>query len=726
MRVAEQLEGHIERITYQNPDTGYTVVKVKVPNMAGLVTAVGKFPNLQAGQTLLMQGQWKNHAKYGDQFDVESHQVEAPASIPGIQKYLASGLVKGIGPVMAERMVKQFGTDTLRIIEHQPDRLLEVEGLGPKRLGTIQEAWQEQKEIRRVILFLQDHGVSSSLAVKIFKQYGEKAVELVSDNPYRLAEDIFGVGFLTADSIASQLGFAPDSPRRAQAGLLYVLRQTAAEGHVYYPYESLLDRAQEVLKLDRDNLTPALARLVEESKVVITDLNREADAFQENNKAVYSAELYSAETGSANRIRSLLAAKSSLKPINADKALAWVMKQLDLRLAGAQADAVRQAVAEKLLVITGGPGTGKTTIIKAILTIMSRAGAGILLAAPTGRAAKRMTEATGWESRTIHRLLEFNPQTNGFKKNQAFPLDCDLIVLDETSMLDIVLFYHLLAAVPDSAVLIMVGDVDQLPSVGPGNVLRDLIQSGAAPIVRLTEIFRQARESTIIVNAHRINKGEKPFLAPRQKNLEDFYFIDKPHPEDAWPVIVELVADRLPKRFGFNPFEDIQVLTPMHRGLVGTGHLNARLQEALNPGKSGFERGGVRFSQGDKVMQVKNNYDKDVFNGDLGRMTSLDLENGQAGVIFDKHEIPYSQADLDELILAYAVSVHKSQGSEYPAVIIPLVTQHYVLLQRNLLYTAVTRGQSLVVLVGAPKALELAVGNDRTRKRFTGLTDFLT
>ena len=723
--MTEQIEGHIERITYQNPDTGYTVVKVKVPNLAGLVTAVGKFTNLQVGQTLILLGEWKNHPKYGDQFSVENYQVEAPASVPGIQKYLASGLVKGIGPVMAERMVNRFGAETLRIIEHQPDRLLEVEGLGAKRLATIREAWQEQKEIRRVILFLQDHGVSSSMAVKIFKQYGEKAVELVSENPYRLAEDIFGVGFPTADSIASQLGFAPDSPKRAEAGVLYVLRQTGAEGHAYYPYEDLLNRAKQVLDLDRDNLAQSLARLAQENKVVIVDLNRNGDEFRENNKAVYPADLYAAETGSAKRIRSLLAARSSLKPINADKALSWVMKQLDLRLAGPQAEAVRQAVTEKMLVITGGPGTGKTTIIKAILTIMARAGAKILLAAPTGRAAKRMTEATGWEASTIHRLLEFNPQTGGFKKNQAFPLDCDLIVLDETSMLDIVLFYHLLAAIPDTAMLILVGDVDQLPSVGPGNVLNDMIMAGSAPVVRMTEIFRQARESTIIVNAHRINKGQTPFLTPREKDLEDFYFIDKPHPEDAWPVIVDLVAERLPKRFGFNPFEDIQVLTPMHRGLVGTGHLNARLQEALNPGRPGLERGGVRFSRGDKVMQVRNNYDKDVFNGDLGRMTDLDQDSGEAMVAFDQREIPYQQTDLDELILAYAVSVHKSQGSEYPAVIIPLVTQHYVLLQRNLLYTAVTRGQKLVVLVGASKALELAVGNDRTRKRFTGLADFL-
>jgi len=712
-----ELKGQIERITYFSEESGYTVARVKVAGRPDLVTVVGSLLSPAPGEVLEMRGEWSRHPQYGDQFKVAECRSVVPATVQGIRKYLGSGLIKGIGPVMADRIVKRFGAETLEIIEDQSERLLEVEGLGGKRLEMIRRAWADQKEIRQVMIFLQDHGVSSGFATKIFKAYGAGAIDLVQENPFRLARDIYGIGFVTADRIAMALGFEKDSTLRAEAGLLHVLHERADEGHIYFPRESLLDAAAKMLEVDRDILVKALASTEADEAVVVENLDRPDD------QAVYLPGFHRSETGVAARIKTLLRASRSTRPIDAERAVGWVQERLAIRLAARQVEAVKRAVTDKVLVITGGPGTGKTTIIRAVLAIFTRLPAAVLLAAPTGRAAKRMSEATGREARTIHRLLEFNPREGGFKKNESQPLDCDLLVVDEASMIDTVLMHHLLKAVPTGATLILVGDVDQLPSVGPGNVLRDVIDSKAAPVVRLTDIFRQARESSIIVNAHRINQGLMPLPRPAEDKLEDFYFIDQPDPEAALETIVELVSRRIPNRFGYDPLDDVQVLTPMHRGLVGAVNLNTELQRALNPGTAGVVRAGQRLGPGDKVMQIRNNYDKEVFNGDLGRIRDMDPENQELTVVIDGRPVRYDFGELDELLLAYAVSVHKSQGSEYPVVVMPLMTQHYMLLQRNLLYTGVTRGRELVVLVGSRKALATAVRNDTPHHRFTRLAE---
>ena len=719
------LTGQIERVTYWSQETTYTVARVRVRGRRDLVTVVGNIMSPTPGETLEMKGEWSVHPQYGEQFKIVSYRSVVPASVQGIRKYLGSGLIKGIGPIMAGRIVKSFGPKTLEVIDHEIDRLLEVEGVGRKRLEMIRRAWADQKEIRRVMVFLQDHGVSSGYAAKIFKRYGDQSVDVVRENPYRLAQDIFGIGFVTADGIAERLGLAKDSEVRVEAGILYVLLELSDEGHLYYPYQPLIDKAHEVLEVDRDLIVRALGTIAAREEIVIEDLNEDLSDFKENYKAVYLAGFHRAETGTAGRLGALIRSPKSTRRMDPDKAVAWVQERLALSLAERQIEAVRRAATDKLLVITGGPGTGKTTIIKAVLTIFSRLPAEVLLAAPTGRAAKRMSEATGFEAKTIHRLLEYSPREGGFKRNEALPLVCDLLVIDEASMIDAVLMYHLLKAVPQGATLILVGDVDQLPSVGPGNVLRDIITSGAARVVRLDEIFRQARESSIIVNAHGINQGRLPARRPAQGRLEDFYIIEQPDPEEALRTILELVYERIPARFGFDRVDDIQVLSPMHRGLVGASNLNAELQKTLNPESSGVTRGGREYRVGDKVMQIRNNYDKEVFNGDIGRIKAIDYEQREVMVRIDDRPVAYDFGELDELVLAYAVSIHKAQGSEYPAVVIPIMTQHYLLLQRNLLYTAVTRGRELVVLVGSHKALAVAVGNNKTERRYTRLAERL-
>ncbi|MEW5722140.1 MAG: ATP-dependent RecD-like DNA helicase [Thermodesulfobacteriota bacterium] len=716
----ETLEGMIERVTYFNEETGFAVAKVKAPSRREPVTVVGRLMSPAPGETLVMEGRWSVHPRYGEEFRIERCRVAAPASVLGIRKYLASGLIKGIGPVMAGRLVDRFGRDTLAVIENEPERLLEVEGLGQKRLEMIKRAWDDQRETRAVMIFLQEHGVSPGFAAKIYKKYGDRSVELVRENPYRLARDITGIGFLSADRIAGALGYAPDSPDRAAAGVLHVLGQTTEEGHVFFPYEALVARSSEMLGVDRELVVKALAGLAAEGALVTEDLNEDLERFRRNNKAVYLSALHSAETGTARRLKALLSSPPGHRPIDAAKAATWVQGELNLRLADRQVEAVRRAGGEKVLVITGGPGTGKTTIIRAVLAIFSRITDRLLLAAPTGRAAKRLGEATGFEARTIHRLLEYNPR-GGFERHEGRPLEGDLLVVDEASMMDVFLMHQLLRAVPGPARLILVGDVDQLPSVGPGNVLGDVIASGAAPVVRLTEVFRQAGESSIIASAHRINQGRLPVLRPAADRLEDFYFLERPEPEEAVKVILELVTERIPRRFGFDPFEDIQVLSPMHRGAAGTGNLNLELQKALNPSAEGLARGAHHFAPGDKVMQVRNNYEKEVFNGDIGRLTRLDRERGEAVITYDGRPVAYDFTELDEIVLAYAVSVHKAQGSEYPAVVLPVLGQHHVMMQRNLIYTAVTRGRRLVVLVGSRKALAGAVANDEVRRRYTQL-----
>lgn len=717
----ENLQGQIERITFSNEENGYTIARVKVYGNPELVTVVGSLLSPMAGEVIKIMGEWSNHPKYGKQFKIVSYETITPATVNGIEKYLGSGLIKGIGPVMAKRMVKKFGTETFEIIENSIDKLTGVEGIGNKRIDMIKTAWAAQKEIHNVMVFLQAHGVSSGYAAKIFKQYASKSIEVVKDNPYRLATDIFGIGFITADKIAEKLGIAKDSQIRAEAGILYVLNQLAEDGHVYYPYEPLIKKCNEILTVEREVIAKAIATIAQERRIVIEDLNQRIEEFKENNKAVYLAAFHMSETSVANQLKLLVREQKSARKIDTEKALEWVQQQLSITLAQRQIEAVKCSIENKVLVITGGPGTGKSTIINAILKIFSRFGIDILLAAPTGRAAKRMNETTGHEAMTIHRMLKFNIKAGGFEKNENNPLQCDLLVIDEASMIDTMLMHHLLKAIPKGSTFILVGDVNQLPSVGAGNVLKDIINSAAVPVVELNEIFRQAKESMIIVNAHSINNGIMPSLKSSGKNTEDFYFIEKENPDDVLKLILELTRDRIPKRFNFDAVDDIQILTPMHRGTVGAANLNAELQKTLNPREDGITRGNRNFRINDKVMQIKNNYDKEVFNGDIGRILNIDTEGQEVTIVFDGKHVVYDYTDLDEIVLAYAVSVHKSQGSEYPAIIIPILTQHYILLQRNLLYTAVTRGKKLVVIVGTKKAMAIAVKNNKTEKRYTYL-----
>ena len=662
-----------------------------------------------------------NHPRYGEQFKLVHYETDMPASVHGIGKYLGSGLIKGIGPVMAKRIVERFGEKTLEVIENEIARLAEVEGVGKKRIKMIEKAWAEQKEIRGVMIFLQAHGVSSGYATKIFQKYGSKSIEAVKRNPYHLATDVFGIGFITADRIAEKLGFTKDSALRAEAGIIYVLNQLAEEGHVYYPYEPLMEKCQDILQVERGVIAKAFSKVALDKRIVIEDLNKDIEGFRENPKAIYLAKFHVSETSIATRLKSLIQSPKSMRRIDTEKAIEWVQRQLDINLAQRQIEVIRCAVEDKVLVITGGPGTGKTTIINAVLKIFVKLGVDVMLAAPTGRAAKRMNEATGHEAKTIHRMLEYSIKRGGFQRNQDHPLKCDLLIVDEASMIDTILMHHLLKAIPPEAIFLMVGDVNQLPSVGSGSVLKDIINSGAVKVIELNQIFRQAQESSIIVNAHKINNGELPSLKASDQPEEDFYFIEQDDPEEVLRIILELIRERIPRRFGFDPFDGIQVLTPMHKGVVGSANLNLALQKTLNPGEEGISRGGMLFRLNDKVMQIRNNYDKEIFNGDIGRIARIDSINQQVTIAFDGVEVLYDYGELDEVVLAYAISVHKSQGSEYPAVVLPVLTQHYALLQRNLIYTAVTRGRQLVVLVGTRKALAIAVNNDKTEKRYTYL-----
>ena len=714
------LSGQIERITYTNDQNGFTIARVKVHGQRDLVTVVGHLISPAPGEILNMRGEWVNHPRFGEQFKVVEFKTAVPATVYGIQKYLGSGLIKGLGPVMAGRIAKKFGEQTLDVIENETEKLAQVEGIGKKRIAMIKKAWDEQKEIRDVMLFLQSHEISSGYATKIFKQYGNRSIAVVTDNPYRLATDIFGIGFVIADSIASKLGFPEDLPFRIEAGILYVLNQLSDEGHVFYPYEPLMKKSQEILGIGREVVVKALGNIAVEKKVIVEDINKRIEEFKENNKAVYLAKFHLCETSISDRLKLLLTAPKSIRHVASERAIDWVQRQLNITLAENQVRAIQSALANKIMIITGGPGTGKTTIINAVLKIFTRLRVRTILAAPTGRAAKRMSETTGHGAKTIHRLLEFSFIKGGFQKNEEKPLNCDLLILDEASMIDTILMHHLLKAVPPFATVIFVGDVNQLPSVGAGNVLNDIITSGAVPVVELNEIFRQAKASRIIVNAHKINTGILPSFENHVPN-NDFYFIEQEDPQKVLGIILELTKTRIPQRFGFDPVDDIQVLTPMHKGVVGAENLNMELQKTLNPVQDGIIRGNRSFRVNDKVMQIRNNYDKAVFNGDMGRITGIRPEEYEVTVTFDGRDVTYEFSDLDEIVLAYAVSVHKSQGSEYPAVVIPILTQHYILLQRNLIYTAITRGRDLVVMVGTRKALAIGINNDKTQKRFTYL-----
>ncbi len=716
-----EIKAQLERITYYNEENDFLVARLQEKGKRDLTTIVGNLSGINAGESLKLSGRWVHNKKFGEQFQVETFEVTVPATVHGIKKYLGSGLIKGIGPVMAERITKKFALETLDIIEKTPERLSEVDGIGPKRIAMITKAWEEQKEIKEIMIFLQGHGVSATYSAKIYKQYGNESIGVVKENPYRLARDIHGIGFITADKMAQNIGIDPQSLVRAKAEVIYVLNQLTEEGHVYYPEADLIHKAEEILKVDQETISRAITELSREREIFLEEIDKEG-----NQKAVYLAPFYVAEVGIAQRLKGLKESSSSIRPIHQEKAIEWVQQKLNIELAEKQKEAVTLAASSKVLIITGGPGTGKTTIITAILKIFQQLKLRILLAAPTGRAAKRMSEATGWEAKTIHRLLEFSPQKRGFKKGQDDPLEADVIIIDETSMVDTLLMYNLLKAIPPQTHLILVGDVDQLPSVGPGNVLRDIIESGIFTVVRLTEIFRQVQESMIIVNAHRINQGEFPLLqVADKKETTDFYFIQEEDPEKVLSSLITLCSERIPKRFGFHPVRDIQVLAPMHRGTIGVGNLNLELQKTLNPDPAGITHGSRTFKIGDKVMQITNNYDKDVFNGDIGWISRINREDRELTIDFDGKPIIYDFSELDEVVLAYAISVHKSQGSEYPAVIMPVTTQHYMLLQRNLIYTGITRAKKLVVLVGTKKALAIAIKNNKPQMRFTYLRERL-
>ncbi|MBK1660317.1 ATP-dependent RecD-like DNA helicase [Paracraurococcus ruber] len=711
------LAGLVERVTFHNAENGFCVLRVKARGRRDLVTVVGHAATIAAGEWVNAGGEWVNDREHGQQFRARFLRTSAPTTAEGMRRYLASGMIRGIGPAYAGKLVGAFGEAVFEVIEASPERLREVPGIGPVRAGRIVAAWAEQKMVREIMVFLHQHGVGTSRAVRIFRTYGAEAIRVMTDNPYRLARDIRGIGFRTADAIAERLGIARDALIRVRAGISYALSEATNEGHCGLPRAELVALAGKLLEVPAELIGMALAFELAEGSVV-ADTVADADC-------VFLAGLHRAERAIADRLLALRRGAPPWGEIEAERALPWVAARIGLELAPSQAEAVRMALTAKVLVITGGPGVGKTTIVRAILRILAAKGVRMLLAAPTGRAAKRLAEATGLEARTLHRLLEADPAKGGFRRDADTPLDCDLVVVDETSMVDVPLANALLRAVPDGAALLVVGDVDQLPSVGPGQVLADLIGSGALPVVRLTEVFRQAAASRIVVNAHRINRGQMPELE-RAAPESDFHFVPAADPETAVQRIVELVGTRIPRRYGLDPIRDIQVLCPMQRGGVGARSLNIALQAALNPAsESRVERFGWTYAPGDKVMQLDNDYEREVFNGDVGLVEAVDLEAGEVAVTFDGRTVSYGLGELDALAPAYAVTIHKSQGSEYPAVVIPVLTQHYAMLQRNLLYTGVTRGKRLVVLVGQPRAVAIAVRGVAGRRRWSKLREWL-
>ncbi len=705
------IKGVVERITFQSPETGYTVLRFKASRHNDLVTVVGMLMDVVVGTNLEINGVWKVDRKYGQQFEAHTWQEVMPATVYGIEKYLGSGLIKGIGPKYAKKIVAKFGADTLDIIEENIERLGEVEGIGKKRIQQIKFSWVRQREIKNVMVFLQSHDVSSAYAAKIYKAYGNDAVKRVQENPYQLADDIWGIGFKTADTIAVKMGIEKDEFNRLRSGIKYALGELGNEGHVFAYREQLIKKGKELLDVTESQLDEAIERMMKND-----DLKVEEDA-------IYLPPFYYAEIGAAKRLRMIISAEAEENIFTKDQMvdLGRIQKTLGISYDDVQAEAIHRAANSKVMVLTGGPGTGKTTTTQGIIQAFLDKGLSILLAAPTGRAAKRMSEATGREAKTIHRLLEFKPP-EGYKRNEENPLEGDVLLVDECSMIDIMLMNSLLKAVPANMRLVLIGDVDQLPSVGAGNVLRDIIDSEAVPVVRLTKIFRQAQQSRIITNAHKVNEGKFPDISNGKNS--DFFFLNREEPEVIAKEIVELVKNKLPNYYKVKPSE-IQVLTPMQKGIIGAINLNQELQKAINPSMEGIRRGGYIFKQYDKVMQIRNNYDKEVFNGDIGRILEIDTEDNTLTVLFDGRKVLYEASELDELVQAYACTIHKSQGSEYPIVVMPVSMTHFMMMQRNLIYTGITRSKKVCVVVGTMKALGYAVRNITVTKRNTMLKERL-
>ena len=723
------LEGNVERITYYSDESGYCVMRLapdqlRLGRRDQLATVVGTMPELQPGERVKLTGQWTTHPVHGRQFQAETVAQLRPATLEGIKRYLGSGLVKGVGKVTAKKIVDFFGLETLDVLDRTPERVIDVPGVGKHRASMIGKAWAEQREIKKVMIFLQGHGLNTSLALRIYKNYGDDSVTKVQEDPYRLVRDIHGIGFLTADKVARDMGLPMYAPTRMTAGLIYALNEATNNGHVYLPTEALLDQATELLEVERHLLEDALVRLRDEGEIIIEDVPDPQTI--ELIQSVYYVALYYSEKGSATRIHDMLDhADSRLSDLQKMKTKEWesliyrITASDGVKLTQQQELAVQKALTNKMTILTGGPGTGKTTTLRTIIAILENTHHRFKLASPTGRAAKRLAEATGHPAQTIHRLLSYSPQ-EGFSYNQDNPLDTDMVVIDEASMIDLSLFYNLLKAIRPNTHLLLVGDVDQLPSVGAGDVLRDIIRSHVCPVIQLDTIFRQASTSMIIQNAHRINSGKSP---DTKNTSDDFFFFGEEDPEAAANLLVDIVRKRVPEKFGFDPMDDIQVLAPMYNGRIGVNALNDALQKALNPpGRPAEKRlAGTLFRVGDKVMQTRNNYDKEVYNGDIGRVHSFDMSEHTMNVIIDGRIVTYDWLECDELTLAYSISVHKSQGAEYAVVVMPIMTQHFMMLQRNLLYTGITRAKKMVVLVGTRKALAIAVRNNTVAERFTAL-----